>query len=105
MLEELDKLMKANEYFHIIKSHDFDKLANDLLRIFETFPIMAERIDHINIDNDKEADEIYDMTRIMANTCNFVDCVLPIINKYNPSDEDKARFVEYIKKMEENKDE
>lgn len=107
---DIDKAMKALKYTSILMDHgvleenSVEKLANNLIRVFETLPIM---IDHMNFDHPDvlEDDAAYDALRLAANMCQFIDTALPIINKYNPSDEDKARFVEYIRKMEENKDE
>jgi len=110
MSDDIGRTMKALNYVSILMKHGankengVEKITNDLIRVFEAMPIM---IDHMNFDHPDvlEDDAAYDALRLMANICMFIDAALPIINKYNPSDEDKARFVEYIKKMEENKDE
>ena len=110
MSDDIGRTMKALNYVSILMKHGaskedgIEKITNDLIRVFEAMPIM---VDHMNFDHPDvlEDDAAYDALRLMANICMFIDAILPIINKYNPSDEDKARFVEYIKKMEENKDE
>lgn len=106
----IGRAMKALNYTSILMDHGIDKedgiekLIENLIRVFETIPIM---VDHMDFDHKNllEDDAAYDALRLTANICMFIDSALPIINKYNPSDEDKARFVDYIKKMEENKDE
>ena len=108
--KNIGRAMKALKYTSILMDHGIDKedgvekLTDNLIRIFEAMPIMIDHMDfnHPDLLEDGAA---YDALRLTANICMFIDTALPIINKYNPSDEDKARFVEYIKKMEENKDE
>ena len=108
--KNINKAMKILKYTSILMDHGIDKrdgvdkLVDNLARVFETMPIMIEHMDFNNKDL-LEDDAAYDALRLTANICQFIDAALPIINKYNPSDEDKARFVEYIKKMEEKKDE
>ena len=39
--------------------------------------------------------------KYMANTINYINAMKPICARFNPTDEDKARFVEFIKNLED----
>ena len=46
--------------------------------------------------SEKEKGFMLDQLKYLANLCRFVDAMLPICNRYNPSDEDKKKFLEFI---------
>jgi hypothetical protein len=92
---------------------DPESFSNELERTAETILTTMKYISDCDFGKfgdypsipDSVKDTTFDSLRLMANLCMFLDAVKPIVDKYCPSDEDKARFVDYIKKMEEEKDE
>jgi len=105
------RLAETEKYTKILEESDTDKVSEDLLYIFNTIPIMMETVES-NINNirdlykiDRNIDDLYYCTKAMANLVNFIKVMKPLCSRFNPSDEDKAKFVEYVKKMEENDNE
>ena len=113
----LEQLLKTCHYIEICEKHGMfsnsEAFANELERTADTILTTMKYIGECDFGNisdypgipDAVKDTTFDSLRLMANLCMFLDAVKPIVNKYCPSDEDKARFVDYIKKMEEEKDE
>ena len=109
-IDEIRKIDMCLAYIQMIEDYNKDNdIEKDFNYITSSLPIMSATVDNINskdVNNfDKNIDKYYWMLKAMANTVNFIKTMKPIMSHFNPSDEDKARFVEYIKKMEENKDE
>lgn len=112
-VDEIDNLNKINMCLQYIRMIDDYNKNNDMEKDFNyitsSLPIMHAAVDNIDIEDDDNFDrhinKYYWMLKAMANTINFIQTMKPIMSHFNPSDEDKARFVEYIKKVEENKDE
>jgi len=83
------------------------KIAKDLVYFIGTLPKLMELItanvaQPPNMENFKyKIDSNYYGTKVLANTANYLSTVMPICRRYFPTEEDKAKMVEFIKKMEE----
>jgi hypothetical protein len=105
------RIAETEKYTKILAESNPDKISNDLLYIFDTIPIMMETVmsNQNNITDlnkiDRNIDDLYYSAKAMANLVNFIKVMKPLCSRFNPSDEDKAKFVEYVKKMEENDNE
>lgn len=99
--DQINRAIKIANYFDIIKKHGFfddqEKCLNETLRIFETIPIIFERIGKLDPNTSIISDEIYDIIKFLANLMTFSDAMKPIADKYNPSEDMKRQFVEFLK--------
>lgn len=108
-MDDFAKMKACQRYMQILKNYDLENgLVKDLTYIFESIEQIVsmlpnpETTDLNTVHND--INMMYWATKYLANVVNFVNTMKPIVRHFNPSDEDKARFVEYIKKMEEKDD-
>lgn len=109
IIDEINKIDMCLRCIRMIEDYNKNNdIEKDFNYITSSLPIMSAAVDNINAkdvdDFDKNIDKYYWMLKAMANTINFIQTMKPIMSHFNPSDEDKARFVEYIKKMEEKDD-
>lgn len=111
--KEIDKAVQMIKYLEICRTHGmFDKERNPIVEklaiLAHTMVMMIEReeaIDNTVEDSNKKSemkfDIAYDQMKVLANAAMFEDAVWPIIEKYNPFNETKQLFVDYVKKMED----
>jgi hypothetical protein len=103
ILYRFHKLAAIEKYTKILAESDPNNIGNDLLYIFDTVPIMLETVtsNQNNITDfnkiDRNIDDLYYSAKAMANLVNFIKVMKPLCSRFNPSDEDKAKFVEYVK--------
>ena len=108
-MNDCAKLKACHKYMQIIKNYDIENnLVDDMTYIFDSIEQITSMIPkpgttdlstlHSDIDTE------YWTFKYLANLVNFVNTMKPIARHFNPTDEDKAKFVEFIKKMEEEKD-
>lgn len=100
-IDALEKIKEMKKYNQIIESYDSNKLVEDFMYIFDSIPIMTDILSS-NDPRDptkiySNIDDMYWSLKGLANMINFIKCMKPIMGHFNPSDEDKARFVEFIK--------
>ena len=110
VIEEIKQVLKYKDILaqhHVIfddENHDgFQRMDKDLIQIFEVLPIiirqMAER-DKFNIGSKEELDQAYfrakDEMKYIANILLFIDTMKPLAMKYNPTEEDKAKLLDFI---------
>ena len=101
----LERILKMTKYIKIMNDHgiftDPQGFMDDLSRIVDTLPIVLDYVGKIDMHSEiSEAakDTAYDSMKFMANLCLFKDAVIPIADKYNPSDDKKNEFIEFMKK-------
>lgn len=106
---DVEKLKACQKYMQTIKNYDIENnLVNDLTYIFESIEQIAsmmpnpETTDLSTLHNDIDTE--YWTFKYLANIVNFINTMKPIARHFNPTDEDKAKFVEFIKKMEKQDD-
>ena len=107
----LDRMKKTVMYIDILEKHGFFEdpncFSNRLSHTLESCLAMFDRIDKINyadVQREGTTLEMYDNLKVLANICLFVDAIEPVVSKYNPTDDDKKRFLEFIG-YKEDKDE
>jgi len=108
-IEDNIKRMDATlRYMKIVEDYGGGtKIAKDLVYFLDTLPNLLELITadtalDPTIENFKyKIDSNYYGTKVLANTANYLSTVMPICRRYFPTEEDKAKMVEFIKKMEE----
>lgn len=100
-MNDTERLKKTLEYMNILMSHGFFKedksgmenTLNNLIYILESYDIITDRIDPKKPDHQAA----FDSLKFIANLCLFEDAVMPICRRYNPTEKDKAKFLEWIK--------
>lgn len=110
-MTEAEYISEALEYIQILSDHhvmfdgDNNKgvtwLMSNALKIFETLPIMMEQVTNVldpgsNASRDVKDQFGLDQLKYFANVCLFIDAMSPLCSKYNPSEEDKKKFLEFI---------
>lgn len=108
-MEDNIKRMDATlRYMKIVEDYGgATKIAKDLVYFINTLPNLMELItanvgQPYNIENFKyKIDCNYYGTKVLANTADYLSTVMPICRRYFPTSEDKAKMIEFIKKMEE----
>ena len=84
-----------------------EKLRDDLLYIFQTFPKIIDLMNDMRAvpSDEQEAgrniDYMYSMTRLIVLMTNFASDATPICRRYFPTEEDKAKMAEFIKQLKE----
>lgn len=104
-MDSFHKLKEIDRYNQIIVGCDFNNMQSDIEYIAESLPIMCQIVasqDPYNRDRIHEnIDDLYWSAKGLANFINFIDCMKPILKRFNPTDEDKKRFAEFVKSMEQ----
>ena len=110
--DDLEKMNAIQQYVDVIEAYDIDNLFEDIQYILGSSEQAVDSMTHINTNLPKNLEEVhrdveeqYWVLKYIANLVTFINTMKPITRHINPSDEDKAKFVEFIKKMEEEKDE
>ena len=97
------------KYLDIINRHGFfdnpEKCINDITRVFDTIPIIFERMDNFKDPSRGVSEETFDSLKFLANLMAFCDVMKPIVNKYNPDDETKKLMADYILNLKDDNDE
>lgn len=109
-IKKLQLMDKSLEYIRIIENHThkdfskgecFDQILDDFKQIFDALPIMIEIAANYEMPKLTDPPEklyiFYDILKVFANLCMLEDALLPIARKYNPSEDDKKKIVEFIK--------
>lgn len=105
---------KVYEYMQIAIDHGFldNPLAmyDDITRVIKTLKILIEARSNWDIhyilnmdakDIKTNFNKMYDETRLIANTLLYLDSIRPIIDKWTPTDDQKEKIAEFIKKQED----
>lgn len=113
-MTEREKRDKVYKYMQIAIDHGFldnpSAMYDDIIRVIKTLKILMEARSNWNIDyilnmDDKAVEtnfnKMYDETRLIANTLLYLDSIRPIIDKWTPTDDQKEKIVEFIKKQED----
>lgn len=108
MEDNIKRMNDTIKYNKIVEDYGGGtKIAKDLVYFINTLPKLMELItanaeQEPNMENFKyKIDSNYYGTKVLANTANYLSTVMPICRRYFPTEEDKARMLEFIKKMEE----
>jgi len=108
-MNDIAKIKACQKYMDMIKNYDIENnLVDDLSYIFDSIEQIVsmvpkpETTDLSTLHSDIDTE--YWTFKYLANLVNFVNTMKPIARHFNPTDEDKAKFVEFIKKMEEQDD-
>lgn len=105
-MDSFHKIKEIDRYNQIIVDYDFaSNLHSDTEYIAESLPIMCQIVasqDPYNRDRIHEnIDDLYWSAKGIANFIKFIECMKPILKRFNPTDEDKQRFAEFVKSMEQ----
>ena len=110
--DDLEKMKAIKGYVDVIEAYNINNLFEDIQYILGSSEQAVDIMTHINTNLPKNLEEVhrdveeqYWVLKYIANLVTFINTMKPITRHINPSDEDKAKFVEFIKKMEEEKDE
>lgn len=108
-MNDFSKLKACRNYMHILENYDLENnLVNDLTYIFESIEQIVSMLPNSETTGlstlHNDIDTEYWTLKYLANLVNFINTMKPIARRFNPTDEDKAKFVEFIKKMEEEDD-
>lgn len=108
-MNDFAKIKACRNYMRMLENYDLENnLVTDLTYIFESIEQIVsmlpnpETTDLSTLHNDIDTE--YWTFKYLANLVNFINTMKPIARHFNPTDEDKAKFVEFIKKMEEQDD-
>jgi hypothetical protein len=106
----MSKVNTSLHYLNIVDEYNSkNDLQADLNYIISSMDIMCKVIENLsNTDVKTTFDNIdteYYALKAMANTINYIKVMKPICGRFNPTEEDRAKLAEFIKKMEEEKDE
>ena len=105
-----DSLKKLDASIGYLKTIEEYRQNNDIVEdfdyIFSTFRIISDNWDAINSEDyeanlTRDIDTEYWALKYVANTINYINAMKPICARFNPTDEDKARFVEFVKNLED----
>ena len=109
--DDLKKMKAINGYIDVIEAYNINNLFEDVKYIFESMEQAADIMSYANQnlptnleEVHKDIDEQYWIFKYLANVVTFINTMKPITRHINPTDEDKAKFVEFIKKMEDQDD-
>ena len=110
--DRINRLVSFAKYIDIIQKHGFfddaEVAMKETMRPFDTMSIIFDRLRYMNENNIHSKNDIdeetYDTVRFLANLMVFADTMKPISDKYNPTAEQKHKFLLYLNK-EENNDE
>ncbi len=110
-MNDIDFMVKSMKYINILRDHHviFDdpddkgvkKMIDDMTQILMTLPAIVDLTleDKPLSPSDITGSQrliLLDELKLFANLVMFIDSVKPIAQKYNPSDEDKKKFLEFI---------
>ena len=108
LIENLEKTNASINYLRTLEDYGgFEKLGADLVYIFKTLPELLELGEDIlsrkpTVDSfGTNIDYMYYTLKALANTANFASVMVPICRRYFPTDEDKAKFAKFIRRLEE----
>ena len=105
-----DTLKKLDASIGYLRTIEEYRQSNDIVEdfdyIFSSFCIISDNWDAISSEDyeanlTRDIDTEYWTLKYMANTINYINAMKPICARFNPTDEDKARFVEFIKNLED----
>ena len=104
-MDSFSKLREIGRYNQIITDYDLNDLPSDVEYITESIPIMcrivASQDPYNHYRMHENIDDIYWSAKGLANSINFIECMKPILKRFNPTEEDKQRFAEFVKRMEQ----
>ena len=106
--DDLEKMKAIKGYVDVIEAYNINNLFEDIQYILGSSEQAVDIMTHINTNLPKNLEEVhrdveeqYWVLKYIANLVTFINTMKPITRHINPTDEDKAKFVEFIKKMEE----
>lgn len=101
-LKYMDILAQHHVIFNDENCDGLKKMDDDLVQIFETLPIIINQMNSHKLEamskeeHDKKFIQIKDELKYLANILVFIDTMKPLAMKYNPSEEDKAKLLDFI---------
>ena len=106
--DSLKKLDACLGYLRTIEEYrqQNNDIAEDFDYIYSSFCIISDNMDAISSEDyeanlTRDIDTEYWALKYVANTINYINAMKPICARFNPTDEDKARFVEFVKNLED----
>ena len=107
-IDSLKKLDACLGYLRTIEEYrqQNNDIAEDFDYIYSSFCIISDNMDAISSEDyeanlTRDIDTEYWALKYVANTINYINAMKPICARFNPTDEDKARFVEFVKNLED----
>ena len=95
--KEIERMDQFTKYMKILDDHHFfdpddNSVMENLVHILETMRVIVGAF-----NPEDKTDRVFDIMKVLANLCMFEDVVMPICRRYNPTEEDKAKFLEWLK--------